>query len=315
LREALRLVNAWGASTPTITFSGPMTISGAGTLTIGHRVNLVAPAGVILDTLPLSIACTGVLVSGLELARQAAAVTVQAGADASFRDVYLHDGAGLLVAGSAHLHRVRMSGCAGTCVRVDGSGARLAVWYSELRGSGGDEGIRLEVCGAPAGSGVYQFSPWLGASVLSGFDTAVRSSCAGAAVYSNTFVGNGTGVYGTGQFLLSNVFSGQTVAAFASAACASAFDGYSPRQQLVWQNASDGCLAGEIASPPTSTTDTFSADPLFVFPAARDYRIQHGSPARDSGFDYVSVGYPQDLNDAGPGYYFGAADRGGRETY
>ncbi|HET8539026.1 MAG TPA: hypothetical protein VFL83_04045, partial [Anaeromyxobacter sp.] len=314
LREAIRLVNAGGfGATPTIAFGGPMTISGTETLTISRSVNLVAQAGVILDTLTLSISGSSVLLSGLELARQAGVVTVQSGADVTMRDVYQHDGAGIVVLGHLYLNRVRMSGCLtegtqtpGTCLRLDGTSAQLAMWYSELRSTGGNVGVALDVCDTnrPA-SGVYQFSPWIAASLLSGFDTAVRSSCALAAVYSNTFVANGTAVYGSGLYLLSNVFAGQTATALGPPTCVS-WLGWFPRQQLVWQNASNGCLAGDVSDPPTQPTDTFTADPLFIFPAARDYRIQYGSPAKDSGFDYAAVGYAQDLNDSGPGYYFGA---------
>jgi hypothetical protein len=315
LREALRVINGM-AGTPTIAFSGPMTISGMGTnpLMVGHAVNIVAQAGVILDTVPLVITAPGVLVSGLELARLGVPVSVGATGEATFQDVHVHDGYGLVVTGRANLRRVRMAGCTVSCVKLgDRTYAQLAVSHSDFRSTGGNVGIDLEACGPPATSGTFEFSPSIGASVFSGFDVGVRSSC-DAAVYSDTFVANGTGVYGTGLYLLNNIFSGQTVAALVgNSNCNNAFNSYRA-QQILWQNASDGCLAADITNPAAAT---WSADPLYVFPAARDYRIQHGSPAKDSGYDYWETDvYRIDLNDAGPGLFFGAAaDRGGRETY
>ena len=53
-----------------------------------------------------------------------------------------------------------------------------------------------------------------------------------------------------------------------------------------------------------------SADPLFVYPAARDLRVMAASPVVDSAVD---VG--RDVNGPGPGRFFGGApDRGAGEA-
>jgi hypothetical protein len=124
----------------------------------------------------------------------------------------------------------------------------------------------------------------------------------------DTFAGNGVGVHGVGLALLDGVFSGQTTSAVSASSC----PGFvTSRRHLVWQNASDGCLAAEVAASPLADL-TFSADPLYVAPASGDFRIQRGSPARDQGSGTSNV----DLDGAGPGRWLGAdADRGGRETY
>jgi hypothetical protein len=315
LREALRIAN--GAAAPVaISFSGPMTIAVTGTLTVSKPVFLVARPGVTLDGGGLSITGTGVLVAGLDLSRQATPVVVAAGAEATFRDVDLHDGAGLVVRGQARLDGVRVSGCTGTCIEVNDPGAWLALFNSELRGTSGNTGLALTSCASSAWSASVPSSPELAlngsvlvaGNVFAEFGTAVDSSCAAAVLTSNTFVRNGTGVRGVGAALLDSIFSGQTAAAVTAATC----PGFaSSRRHLVWRNASDGCLASELAGAPAPAA-TFSADPLYVHPASRDYRLQVGSPAKDMGTGTSNV----DLDGPAPGRFRGAdADRGGRETY
>jgi hypothetical protein len=315
LREALRLANA--ARTPiAVEFGGPMTITFSGALAVSRPVFIVARPGVAIDTGTLSISASGVLIAGLELSRQGSPVVVQPGGDVTFRDVALHDGAGLVVRGRARLDRVRMSGCAGTCIQVDDGGAWLALHDSELRGSRTNTGLALTACasgGWGTGTLASPFQPYaapvlVAGTVFSGFATAVESSCATAVLTNDTFAGNGVGVHGVGLALLDGVFSGQTTSAVSASSC----PGFvTSRRHLVWQNASDGCLAAEVAASPMADL-TFSADPLYIAPASGDFRIQRGSPARDQGSGTSNV----DLDSAGPGRWLGAdADRGGRETY
>ena len=60
---------------------------------------------------------------------------------------------------------------------------------------------------------------------------------------------------------------------------------------------------------------SYFADPLYVFPAASDYRLQPTSPAVNSAVD-VGLYLVEGFSIApGPRYLGAAPDRGGRETY
>jgi hypothetical protein len=314
-REAVRLANT-ASWTVAIDFASSMTIAASGTFTLGRPMYIIAPPRVALDGATLSIASSGVVISGLELSRPPSPVVIQTSGDALLRDVYLHDGRGILVKGRARLDGLRASGCSGPCVEVNDAGAYLSMFASELKGSGSGTGLALTSCATAAwnpatltaaGQG-YNGAAVVAATVFSGFATAVDSSCAAAVLTNVTFAANGTGVSGIGAQLLDSIFDRQTTAAVAAATC----PGFATsRRHVLWQNASDGCLQAEVALSPGPDT-TFSADPRFVYPANGDYRLQLGSPARDlaAGTNVI------DLDGPGPARYLGAnADRGGRETY
>jgi hypothetical protein len=217
-----------------------------------------------------------------------------------------------------------MSGCAGTCVRVGdpvNTASRIRVFDSDFEGSGMDTGIFLDYCPSswPSPRETYaspyagwRYSAYIGSNVFTGFDTAIRSTsnCSGSyvAIANDTFVGNGTGVLGDDYQGMDSIFRDNAVAVAAAPpfACAD-YDADNLDRPIVFNNADDGCLQG--------SDGLIAGDPLFIYPAARDFRIQFLSPAKDSA-DLDGSPNPYELNDAGPGNFLGGwSDRGGRETY
>lgn len=323
LTEAVRLANTW-PGTLNITFSDPMTIaSTAGaTLTLTHAARIIGIPGVVLDGVSLDLAADDILVAGLELAHLVAPITVrdQVVSDVQLEDLVVRDGAGVRVTdGHARLRNVRMSGCAGTCVRETGAGAFLGIFASDFQGAGGDVGVTVDSCAAAAtGIGSSPYEPWtvtgwsgtgaafVGSSVFTGFDTAVSLptavSCITPVLRFVTFDGNGTGVRRDGSLgasgeLTDAIFTRQTAAAVDPLACGL----FTLARVAAWGNASTGCLSPDA-----------TADPLYIWAAGRDFRLQYASPLKDAGSAATGV----ELDGAGPGQYLGAGpDRGGRETY
>jgi hypothetical protein len=322
LAEAVRLANSWPRPL-NVTFSNPMTITSTATLSLTHAARIVGGPGVVLDGVSLDLAADDILLSGLELRHLTTPITIrnQMVGAASLDDLYVHDGAGILVqdGGHAGLRGVTMSGCAGTCLRETGN-AWLGAFECDFQGAGGDVGVAIDGCAAvyPGTVSSSPNQPWtpggwstsgaagVAASVFTGFDTAITVgsslACAGPVFSNLTFDRNGVGIRrdgstGASGALYDSVFTRQTVAAVDPAAC-----GFLAIDRVAaWQNASVGCLAPDITS-----------DPLYVWPSGRDYRIQYASPLKDAADPANHV----EVEDAGPGLYQGAApDRGGRETY
>ncbi len=300
-REAIRLANA-GASFDFITFTGPMTLSGAGTLTLNSPMAIVASPGVILDTRSLDIASnTGffpVYLVGLEFTGQTAPITVRANQSLVMENTFLHDMAGLLVRGRAQLQRVRMQACTNHCVRMDDPTATgLQVSYSDFRASAPNDGILLNQC--DNGSTVLDVY----SSVFATLGNGIRSLCNGRVqVRNDTFYANATGLSlsaGTNHVVRNNLFARQTTSA---ATCGTAT--FTSRDyHLLYANAASGCVGAD--------PNGLAVDPQFVFEAGADYRLRQSSPARDTAVD---LGL--DVNDAAPGNFTGAGvDRGGRETW
>jgi hypothetical protein len=323
LTEAIRVANGSLFSTMNIVFDttgGPRNIVSAGgvTLNVTRAVRIVAnPGSVTLDRVSLAISGSNVLVSGLEFTRLATAITVTG--EALLEDLHVHGGRGIEVQGRARILRARMSACSGgaPCLLESGGGAYLAVFFSDLAGTGSDVGIALDACAntPPYASGSSPYlafvngwsqsgAAFVGGTVLTGFGTGIvlGGSCAEPWITNVTFDRNVTGLRATqpGGYLTDAIFTRQSGAAMDPAVCALAVNARS----LVWQNGSNGCAG--------SGTALVTEDPLYVYPSARDYRIQYASPAKDSG----EAGNTVEVDDAGPGDYLGARpDRGGRETY
>jgi hypothetical protein len=311
LREALRLA----ASGSTITFGGPMTITGSGSYTVSSIVRIMAPPGVVLDTKTLTIdagdSANPVVIAGLELTRQTTAVTLRGGRYATLEEVYLHDMAGIVDCGTLTLTRARMARCVlpgggqASCVRVTnacgaGTPRTLTVQYSDFDGGGSTyEAIDVEQCTAGV-PGLYALG-----NVFSGFTRGIDIDCAPSTVVHNTFHANGTGVLyaGNGHVLRDNIFSSQTTSAVDCAGVTFTSRDY----HLLFQNASNGCLAGDPG--------TLASDPQYVFPAARDYRLQLGSPSIDSAVDLGLYLLPAFPAAPGPRYIGAGPDRGGRESF
>ena len=313
LAEALRL----SADGTTITFAGPMTITGSGSYTISRNVQILAPPGVVLDSKSFLIqggdSGQPLVLAGLEFTRQTTPIFVASKRFVVFEDVYFH---GLGTAGTpavedrgtVTLTRVRMANCASTCLLLTDSSNSdlLTVRHSDFKGNGG-AGTAIEAQQCKSG----RLALSVQSNAFSGFAQAVRvgAACPGfTAILDNTFEANGSGlVYAAGaspnHVLRNNVFTNQTAAAASCGGATFANRDY----HVLFGNASDGCLAGD--------PNALAADPQYVFPAARDYRLQLGSPAVDSAVDlglYLMPGFP-----AAPGPRFMGAgpDRGGRESF
>lgn len=321
LTEAVRLANSWPRPL-NITFSDPMVITSTAKLSLTRAVRILGVPGVVLDGVSFDVSREDVLLSGLEIEHLTTTISVRAMglSDAVFEDLYIHDGAGILVqGGNARLRNVRMSGCAGACVREATTSSWLGVFGGDFQGTGG-VGIAIDGCSTQypgtTSSSPYQawtFNGWsssgaagIFASVFTGFDTAISvgssSLCRYPYLSNLTFDRNAIAVSrsasaGTGGYLYDSVFTRQTVAAVDPAACGFA----TTARNGAWQNASVGCLVPDL-----------TADPLHVWPLGRDYRIQYESPLKDT----ADAGNHVEVDGAGPGLYLGAApDRGGRETY
>jgi hypothetical protein len=300
LPEAIRLVPAGG----TITFSGPMTVTGSGSYTLGTNMRIAAPSGVILDTKALSVNAT-VVVSGLEITRQPVGtpIAVAGGGALTLEDVYLHDSSGVSLRSDLTLTRTRVAACTADCIRsVSGNGKfPIVVRYSEFRDTPAFAGVALDSC-SPSGKSNLDVA----ATVFARMGTGIRLACNGStSVQNNTFVANATGVDFTsgGLTLQNNVFTGQTTTAIN---CGSS-NFNNPGYHLLYQNASNGCIA--------SDPNTIQADPLYIFAAASDYRLLPTSPALNSALDVGLYLLPAFPAAPGPRFLGAGPDRGGRETY
>jgi hypothetical protein len=150
-------------------------------------------------------------------------------------------------------------------------------------------------------------------NVFAGLGTAVRVGelCTGwTQIRHCTFASNVTGiaypatVATNGHVLRNTIFSGHGTTA---ASCGlAAFAAGSRDRHLLWQNASDGCLAGDAGA--------LSGDPAYLFAPAGDYRVGLGTAAVDSAIDlglFLLPQYPATT----PRYLGLGPDRGGRETW
>ena len=297
--EAIRLSNAT-PNRQAITFSGPMTITApapatAPYLDLSAPADLVGSTGVVINGYPIRVgAGVNALISGIEITGQT--LRNELIGTAILRDVYVHDTFGLKVDGFTTLTRVELAACANFCVHVAATTAMVRVEYSILRDTPSLTAITLSNCGTPALD--------VQSSVLVHLGTAIgmTGSCTGAVlVNNNTFHANGTGLVlkGSGHVVRNNIFSSHTITA---ASCGTAT--FSSRAyHLLFSNAGNGCLATD--------TNTLTTNPLYLVPAADDYRLDAASPARDSALD---VGL--DLNGVAPGNFTGIGpDRGGNETW
>jgi hypothetical protein len=321
LTEAVRLANSWPRPL-NVTFSDPMTITSTAKLPLTRAVRILGVPGVVLDGVSFDVSHEDVLISGLEIEHLTTTITVRGMGlgDAVLEDLFIHDGAGILVqGGNARLRNVTMSGCIGPCVREATTSSWLGVFGCDFQGTGG-VGVAIDACATefPGTTSVSPYQAWtfdgwsssgaagVFSSVFTGFDIAVSvgasSSCRYPYLSNVTFDRNGVGVRrdgssGTGGYLYDSVFTRQTVVAVDPAACGFA----TVARNAAWQNASVGCLVPDLTS-----------DPLHVWPNGRDYRVQYASPLKDA----ADAGNHVEVDGAGPGLYQGAApDRGGRETY
>jgi hypothetical protein len=109
---------------------------------------------------------------------------------------------------------------------------------------------------------------------------------------------------GPGCNLINNIFFNQTTA---SVNCAPT--GFANRRKhIAYLDASDACISAD--------TGFQAVNPLFVFLAANDYRIQFTSPAKDAGADtWLSNSYWANFTGFSPGWFGAAYDIGGIETW
>ncbi|MBX7100903.1 MAG: hypothetical protein K1X89_24525 [Myxococcaceae bacterium] len=290
LAEAVRLANA--GSGLTITFSGPMAVQGASRLALTSPMTVLGGDGVSVE-LPLDVEAA-VTLGDLELTGTSSASAVSASGALTLTDVQVRDSAGWVNRGTAALEQVEFRGCSGDCLTDDGSAA-LTVRFSRFLSSSA-HGLVVASCagGAPAID--------VQSSTFSGLKTGIRSTCARPlSILNATFDRNERAVEyssGSGNVLRGSLFTNHSLSAVS---CGGAT--FTTRDTaLVFQNASDGCVAGDPGG--------LSGDPLYLSRAAKDLRVAPGSPAVDSAVDLG-----RDVNGPGPGHFFGAApDRGGAES-
>jgi hypothetical protein len=317
-QAALRVALNNGGQDMVISFSGPMTLSASSTYTFGSygaNLTVVAPPGVIIDNayrVDIVNSPKMVTLAGLEFSRLQNPITVNSPVSATLQDLYVHDGPGILVNSNTIAKRLRMVNCTGSCVHI--ANGKLDLSGSQFTGSSGQTGVWLENCtGGAACTATYgsqppllTFTPVLTENVFTGFQNAVlsTSSCTGGHVVNNTFVSNATAVSGPGCNLINNIFFNQTTA---SVNCGSG-SFTNRRKHIAWLDASDACISGDTGFNP--------ANPLFVFLAANDYRIQFTSPAKDAGADtWLSNSYWANFTGFSPGWFGAAYDIGGIETW
>lgn len=297
LVEAVRVSNAM-AGTQTITFNGPMTISGSGNLNLNFNdsADVVAPAGVIIVGFVPQLISGNLRMYGLELSGQAKPITVKAGSSLELYDSYVHNGAGISNLATLLIDGCTFAQCTRECVNTNGN---TTVRYSLFR-NGSFDALRVDTCSATPSVDV---SSTVFSSVLHGLHALCTATFQ---VRHNTFDGNQKAVIysgGGGQVLVNNVITNQTDPTGA-VDCTSAPTFTQRSHHLLRGNAADGCGVG--ADP-----NTLTSDPLYVLPASFDYRLAFGSVCIDSALD---VGLK--VTQAGPGNFLGAGpDRGGRESY
>ncbi len=285
LEEALRLAGAQAGTA--VTFAGPMRLERAAPMAVSAPLTLAGSAGVVL-AVPLSIEAD-TWMAGLELE---AGLTVAADATLTLLASELR-GTGLIVHGYAALEQVHFSACATDCL-VDEGGQGLSLRSCRFSDSAGT-GLRVDAC---AGGAPVEIQ----STVFERLGTGIEVSCDQPLVVRHaTFDRNDYGVVfasGSNHVVESSIFTGHSAQAVTCNAATFA----SRRAQVLFGNASDGCLSGD--------PENLLADPDYLFPEARDLRLSPGSPALDSAADDGL-----DLNGDAPGDWFGAGpDRGGCET-
>lgn len=300
--EAMRLL----AQDGTITFASPMTIRGSGTWSLPRRMTIHG-YGVVFANKTFSVSqgtgANPVRFIGAELTGQTAPVTINAGFNAVFEDVWFHDSAGIETWTGTRLDRVRMERCTGACVTIrdTSSSGYLTVRASAFRGSGSGTAIQgLNADGGPPTADVAT-------SLFTGFQLAILLPTNGATtIVNDTFEANGTAIEyrgSGGHVLRNNVFSNQGVAAV-TVGTGTTFTSRDHHQ--LWQNASDGPLATDA--------NVLASDPRYLFPAVGDYRLSLGSPAVDSGVD-TGLNLLPAFPSSTPRFLGAGPDRGGYETW
>ena len=299
LMEAIRLAGSMPGH-QVITFSGPMTITTPVNWAFDiSDVDIISGPGVILNGLTLSVPNGGsARLSGLEVFGQTYAMVVRNGGTLVVTDAYLHDMVGIsLEAGAAgELTRTRLVGCTMACISQSDTGmSPLTVRYSTFTDSAHPGVFMMAGNGATPVVNAY-------GNVFARMAIGILSwAAAPLSIRNNTFHGNTVGVRftsGSAEDVRNNVFTSNSTSASCGPASFAFLD-----HQVLYGNTADGCL--------TTGTNTLTQDPLYQFLTGDDFRLQLGSPARDTA---SSLGI--DLNDAAPGLYFGAGpDRGGRETW
>jgi hypothetical protein len=294
LPDAIRLSNANGNVEQYITFSGPMTISSTGAYTVTASVTIAAPSSVVIDGKTFDLSAN-VTLEGLTFTNQTSPITVTAG-QVAIVDCSFQSTAGIDMHGnSLTVTRVQMSQCTADCIQMNHD-SPLTVNYSAFLNSPAYAGITYSVCGGSPQN--------IQSNVFANLQTGVNVACGESKIniWFNTFDGNGTGVVftnGGGKDLQNDIFSNQTVVAVDCGTAAIAQDNH----HVLYNNTADGCVGTSANLIPTN--------PLYLYPAQNDYRLQKTSPAVDSALD-LSL----DTVDLAPGRYFGAGpDRGGRETW
>ncbi len=294
LAEAVRLSNA-SFGRQVITFDGPRTIVSSATLTFTSDADLVAPSGVILDSLHLVYNGGDHTLRGVEFTNTSRAVDLKSGS-LTMSDVYLHDFHDVALRGTATLLRTRISRCEGDCVAFDGAlGSTLTIRQGEFSASPTHKALVATNC---QGTADVDVATTLFVNVKDG----VNIKCPGSRIINNTFHANENGIdynsSGSSHVLRNNVFTQSIKKAVERCGTFLQRD-----YHQLYLNAADGCVAGD---PNTLTSST-----LYIFQAGADFRLQATSPALDSAVD---TGL--DVNDTGPGRFFGGGvDRGGRETF
>ncbi|MDP1822248.1 MAG: right-handed parallel beta-helix repeat-containing protein [Archangium sp.] len=299
LVEAVRVSNSM-MGTQTITFNGPMTITGTGNLNFTADTDLVAPAGVIIVGFIPQVTTNGADVRfyGLELSGQTGPINVSgAGASLEVYDSYLHNGDGINNRATLLIDGTTFAACTQECINTNGG---TTVRHSLFRSSAFDA-LRLEFCGG----GAPHVDAW--SNVFSGVLHGIHALCTSTILARhNTFDANEKAVWyagGTGQVLTNNLITGHTDPAGA-VDCTGGPTFTQRTHHLLRANATDGC---GVAGDPS----TLTSNPLYVLPASFDYRLTFGSPGLDAALD---LGL--NLTPAAPGNFQGAGpDRGGRESY
>jgi len=284
LAEAVAIANA-SPDRQTLTFAGPLVLTGEVTYTFSDAVSLLAPPGVVLDGVSLVFGGGQSQLSGVELTGSSSQVRVEAGAVLEMIDVTLHQTGGLRVAGTASLERTQLDYCA-TCIALSSDSARLSLGHSRVAHA--TFGVRLTRS---------QSSPAVEArsTVFSYLDTALSAGSASTGsviLRNNTFFQNQIGLVlekGAGHVLRNNVFAHHSDTVLTANAATFATRDH----HLLWGNKKAGGLDGD----PFTTQE----DPLFAQEALDDLRLQPDSPGRDAALDEGL-----DLNGAAPGLFEGA---------
>lgn len=301
--EAVRLMNAQSGNFEIVP-RAPLTV-GAGTYTFTTSGYLLSERGVVFNGTTLTVDGNAQLRTvGVELTGATAGFRILSSATLSVEDAWLRDSGGVEHSGRRlELRRTRISGCpAAGCIAMTNVAQFLDVSGCDFVGNGFGVLLAFTDAGVTNSNSSIDFLQ----SVVRGFGTALLlngGNTQGISVMNNTFHGNQTAVAvqsGNKLSFRNNIFSANTVAAFTG--CTSGQ--FQTRDfHLLFQNASDGCIATD---PAVST-----GDPLFVDSSAGNFTLRQPSAAANTG---GTVGF--DLNGAGAGLFTGTApDRGAVESW